>query len=109
MASTNQGDRPRAAHLRERLIASRSVLLAALVLLLGFVALGTLSLLYAVIGLAVLVLAALTGPQPAAWAPVSLPLAGKSPPSALGPLLEAIVASLSAPAIALDRDGRVLG
>jgi two-component system, OmpR family, phosphate regulon sensor histidine kinase PhoR len=95
------------AYIWERLIGARSVLFTALLVLFGFVALGNVPLSYALIGFGLLVLAALIGPHTAVLAVPVLPLTDTNTSAAVA-LLEAVVASLSDPAIVLDRVGRVI-
>jgi two-component system, OmpR family, phosphate regulon sensor histidine kinase PhoR len=106
--STRREDTARAAaFVRQRLLATRHVLMAAAVLLLGFVAFGALSFAEAFIGFAVLAGAALIGSEPVAWKASPVPLVEPSAPRTV-PLLDALIASLPAPVIVLDRDSRVI-
>ncbi len=109
-SSTKPGAPKRNAALAwERLVAAKGVLIAAALVLLAYVALGTLGLVDALLGLVVVAAAALIGTQPPAWARHALPPAGPTgPPASAGPLLEAAIASLPDPVIMLDRDGRVV-
>jgi two-component system phosphate regulon sensor histidine kinase PhoR len=92
--------------LAERLRAARFVLLAAAIVLSGFVASGALSPAQALAILAALLAAALL--TPAAAAPAAPPADRRSLLSPGGPLLAVLIDALPEPALALDRDGRVL-
>jgi two-component system, OmpR family, phosphate regulon sensor histidine kinase PhoR len=106
--STRREDTARAAaFIRRRLLATRHILIAAGLLLLGFVAFGALSLAEALIGFAVLSGAALIGSEHVAHKALPVPLAEPSPPRT-APLVDALIAGLPAPVIVLDRDGRVV-
>jgi two-component system, OmpR family, phosphate regulon sensor histidine kinase PhoR len=96
-----------AAFLRRRLLATRHILVAAGLLLLGFAAFGALSFVEALIGFAVLAGAALIGSEHVARKALTVPLAEPSPPRT-APLVDALIAGLPAPVIVLDRDSRVV-
>jgi two-component system, OmpR family, phosphate regulon sensor histidine kinase PhoR len=96
-----------AAFIRQRLLATRNILIAAGLLLFGFAAFGALSFAEAFIGFAVLAGAALIRSEHAAWKAPPVPLAEPSTPRT-APLLDALIAGLPAPVIVLDRDTRVL-
>jgi two-component system, OmpR family, phosphate regulon sensor histidine kinase PhoR len=106
--STRREDTARAAaFIRRRLLATRHILIAAGLLLLGFAAFGALSFAEALIGFAVLAGAALIGSEHVARKALPAPLAEPSPPRT-APLVVALIAGLPAPVIVLDRDGRVV-
>ena len=106
--STRHEDTARAAaFLRRRLLATRHMLVAAGLLLLGFAAFGALSFAEALIGFAVLAGAALIGSEHVARKALPVPLAEPSPPRTV-PLVDALIAGLPAPVIVLDRDSRVV-
>jgi two-component system, OmpR family, phosphate regulon sensor histidine kinase PhoR len=96
-----------AAFIRRRLLATRHLLIAAGLLLLGFAAFGALSFAEAAIGFAVLVGAALVGSEHVVHKALPAPLAEPSPPRTV-PLVDALIAGLPAPVIVLDRDSRVV-
>jgi two-component system, OmpR family, phosphate regulon sensor histidine kinase PhoR len=96
-----------AALIRQRLTASRGVLLATALVLLGFVAFGGLPFAAACLGFAVVAGAVLISSQQVHWNPHAAPLAEPSPPRTV-PLFDAVIANLPAPVIVLDRDGRVV-
>jgi two-component system, OmpR family, phosphate regulon sensor histidine kinase PhoR len=93
--------------MRERLLAARSALLAAGLVLAGLVAFGALSWWQAALGFAVIAAAAMIG-QGASFAPH----AGSAPQHAarLGAIasIETLIGQLPDPVIVLDRDGRVV-
>jgi two-component system phosphate regulon sensor histidine kinase PhoR len=93
--------------LGERLLAARGVLIAAALVLLGFAALGELSLSYALLGLAVVAAAAVLGRG--ASVP---PRTGSTPvgpePGIANAWIEILIGKLPDPVIVLDRDGRVV-
>jgi two-component system, OmpR family, phosphate regulon sensor histidine kinase PhoR len=106
--STRREDTARAAaFIRRRLLATRHILIAAGLLLLGFAAFGVLSFAEALIAFAVLAGAALIGSEHVAPKALPVPLAEPSPPRT-APLVDALIAGLPAPVIVLDRDGRVV-
>ena len=96
-----------AAFIRQRLLATRNILIAAGLLLLGFVAFGALSFAEALIAFVVLAGTALIGSEPVALKPPPVPLAEPTTPRT-PPLLDALIAGLPAPVIVLDRDSRVV-
>jgi two-component system phosphate regulon sensor histidine kinase PhoR len=93
--------------LRERLFAARAVLLVSGMVLLAFAAFGVLAWLYALLGFAVIAVAAIIG----RGAPVAQH-AGRVPehpePGMVGRSIEALIGKLPDPVIVLDRAGRVL-
>ena len=97
-----------AAFIRQRLLATRNILIAAGLLLFGFAAFGALSFAEAFIGFAVLAGTALIRSEHVAWKAPPVTLAEPSTPRT-APLLDALIAGLPAPVIVLDRDTRVLG
>jgi len=106
--STRREDTARAAaFIRQRLLATRSILIAAGLLLFGFAAFGALSFAEAFIGFAVLAGTALIGSEHVTWTAPPVPLAEPSTPRT-APLLDALIAGLPAPVIVLDRDSRVV-
>ena len=96
-----------AAFIRQRLLATRNILIAAGLLLFGFAAFGALSFAEAFIGFAVLAGTALIRSEHVAWKAPPVPPAEPSTPRT-APLLDALIAGLPAPVIVLDRDTRVL-
>jgi two-component system, OmpR family, phosphate regulon sensor histidine kinase PhoR len=96
-----------AAFIRQRLLATRNILIAAGLVLFGFAAFGALSFAEAFIGFAVLAGTALIRSEHVAWKAPPVPLAEPSTPRT-APLLDALIAGLPAPIIVLDRDTRVL-
>jgi two-component system, OmpR family, phosphate regulon sensor histidine kinase PhoR len=96
-----------AAFIRQRLLATRNILIAAGLVLFGFAAFGALSFAEAFIGFAVLAGTALIRSEHVAWKAPPVPLAEPSTPRT-APLLDALIAGLPAPVIVLDRDTRVL-
>jgi two-component system, OmpR family, phosphate regulon sensor histidine kinase PhoR len=96
-----------AAFIRQRLLATRNILIAAGLVLFGFAAFGALSFAEAFIGFAVLAGTALIRSEHVAWKAPPVPLAEPSAPRT-APLLDALIAGLPAPVIVLDRDTRVL-
>jgi two-component system, OmpR family, phosphate regulon sensor histidine kinase PhoR len=106
--STRRQDTARtAAFIRQRLLATRSILIAAGLLLFGFAAFGALSFAEAFIGFAVLAGTALIRSEHVAWKASPVPSAEPSTPRT-APLLDALIAGLPTPVIVLDRDSRVI-
>jgi two-component system, OmpR family, phosphate regulon sensor histidine kinase PhoR len=106
--STRRQDTARtAAFIRQRLLATRSILIAAGLLLFGFAAFGALSFAEAFIGFAVLAGTALIRSEHVAWTAPPVPSAEPSTPRT-APLLDALIAGLPTPVIVLDRDSRVI-
>jgi two-component system, OmpR family, phosphate regulon sensor histidine kinase PhoR len=93
---------------RSRLAAMRGVLIAAGLVLLGFVVIGALSPVLALLGFAVLAGVALlgssTGRSPQDAPAISQP----AEPRLANPLFDAVISGLPDPVIVLDRDGRVI-
>jgi two-component system phosphate regulon sensor histidine kinase PhoR len=89
-----------------RLRAARFILLAAAIMLAGLVVTGALSIPQALAGLAALLAAALLTPTAPASAPS--PADGRSALASGDPLLALLLDALPEPALALDRDGRVI-
>jgi two-component system, OmpR family, phosphate regulon sensor histidine kinase PhoR len=108
MSTSTRRDTARVADfIRRRLFATRHILIAAGLLLLGFAAFGALSLAEAAIGFAVLAGAALIGSEHVVDKVLPAPVAEPSPPRT-APLVDALIAGLPAPVIVLDRDSRVV-
>jgi two-component system, OmpR family, phosphate regulon sensor histidine kinase PhoR len=106
--STRRQDTARtAAFIRQRLLATRSILIAAGLLLFGFAAFGALSFAEAFIGFGVLAGTALIRSEHVAWTAPPVPSAEPSTPRT-APLLDALIAGLPTPVIVLDRDSRVI-
>jgi two-component system, OmpR family, phosphate regulon sensor histidine kinase PhoR len=106
--STRRQDTARtAAFIRQRLLATRSILIAAGLLLFGFAAFGALSFAEAFIGFGVLAGTALIRSEHVAWTASPVPSAEPSTPRT-APLLDALIAGLPTPVIVLDRDSRVI-
>src|SRR5215472_13833086 len=87
-----------AAFIRQRLLATRNILIAAGLLLFGFAAFGALSFAEAFIGFAVLAGTALIRSEHVAWKAPLVPLAEPSTPRT-APLLDALIAGLRAPEV----------
>jgi two-component system, OmpR family, phosphate regulon sensor histidine kinase PhoR len=102
------GSQPRSGGPSVRLRRARIVLAASAVVFLGFVALGYLSILQAVIGFALVAAASLVGRLPNPIARPAIVVAERDPPDRSDPRLEAILGALPDPVIALARDERVV-
>jgi two-component system, OmpR family, phosphate regulon sensor histidine kinase PhoR len=90
-----------------RLLGARFMLGAAAVVLLTFLAFGSLSLTQVLIGLAIIAAAALIG-EVGARPDTALPTADRTAAPTSDPLLEAVISGLPDPVVLLDRDGRVV-
>src|SRR5580700_2034906 len=91
-----------------RLLRARVVLAASAVVFLGFAAVGNLSLFQVVIGFAVVTAAALIGKIPDTITRPLVAVAERASLDVTDPRLEAVLAALPDPVIALARDERVV-
>src|ERR1700719_2867166 len=102
------GSQPRSGGPTVRLRRARIVLAASAGVFLGFVALGYLSILQAVIGFALVAAASLVGRIPNPIARPAIVVAERDPLDRSDPRLEAILGALPDPVIALAQDERVV-
>jgi two-component system phosphate regulon sensor histidine kinase PhoR len=91
-----------------RLTSMRAVLIAAALVLIGFVMLGALAPGYALSGFAVVLAVAVIDRRAGRWQHVAPVVSEPSAPRAGNPLIDAMISGLPDPVIVLGRDGRVV-
>jgi two-component system, OmpR family, phosphate regulon sensor histidine kinase PhoR len=91
-----------------RLTSMRAVLIAAALVLFGFVMLGALTPGYALSGFAILLAVAVIGRRAGQWQHVAPVVSEPSKPLVGNPLIDAVISGLPDPVIVLGRDGRVV-
>jgi len=92
-----------------RLTSLRAVLIAAALVLFGFVMLGALSAGYGLAGFTIVLAVAVIGSRAAQWQHQAAPeVSERSEPRVGNPLIDALISGLPDPVIVLGRDGRVV-
>ncbi|MFL5043203.1 MAG: two-component sensor histidine kinase, partial [Xanthobacteraceae bacterium] len=107
MTATEHREDRRASWLGQ-LAGARLVLLAAAIVLVSFAAAGVLSLAYAAVGLAIVAAAALIADIARPRLPSAVPMASRADAQIPTEAVDAMLAALPDPVVALDRDGIVV-
>jgi two-component system phosphate regulon sensor histidine kinase PhoR len=107
MTATEHRDHRRAAGVGQ-LAGARLVFLAAALVLVSFAAIGALSLAYAAVGLAIIAAAALIADVARSRLPGAVPMASRAETQMPAAVVDAMLAALPDPIVALDRDGIVI-
>jgi len=108
VSDERRGAVPDAASWWSRNVATRRVLIAAAMVLAAFALAGALTITYALIGFAIVLVAAVVGEGHAPQRLEVFQLPERRSPRLGDPLVEAVIAGLPDPVIVLDREGRVL-